>query len=87
MAAIVVPFLRDTSFDPETTHILGQAYDCACEALPDVGPPAIVKEFIAKRIIEVAKTGERDPLELCKRALKAVRVRSEPSEFKKLDLI
>jgi hypothetical protein len=33
---------------------------------------ALVREIIAKRIIEVARDGERDPDELCVRALKAL---------------
>jgi hypothetical protein len=32
----------------------------------------LVREIIAKRIIEVARDGERDPDELCVRALKAL---------------
>ena len=44
---------------------MGQAYDKAR------GQPAIVNEIIARRIIEIAKTGERDPDELCERMLSA----------------
>ena len=37
-----------------------------------MGQPDIVKEIIAKRIVEIAKTGERDPVQLCERALAAL---------------
>jgi hypothetical protein len=74
MSATVIPFFYDASFDPETTHIMGQAYESACTKLHDVGQPEIVKNVIARRIIEIAKTGERDPNQLCKRALKAIRL-------------
>jgi hypothetical protein len=74
MTATVIPFFHDASFDPEATHIMGQAFECACKSLHDVGQPEMVKNVIAKRIIEIAKTGERDPNQLCKRALKAVRL-------------
>jgi hypothetical protein len=66
------PFFQDASFDPEATHILGQAFVSACKALDDIGQPDMVKDIIAKRIIAIAKTGERDPNELCERALKAL---------------
>ena len=72
MTARVIPFFRDASFGPETTHIMGQAYDSACKALRDVGQPEVVKDVIAKRIIDVAKSGERDPNQMCKRALGAL---------------
>ena len=72
MTAAVIPFFQDASFDPETTHIMGLAYESACKALRDVGQPAMVKDVIAKRIIDIAKTGERDPNALCERALQAL---------------
>ena len=79
MTARVIPFFRDVSFDPDTTHIMGQAFDGACKELPDIGQSDLVKAIIAKRIIAIAKTGERDPHQLCKRALRAVGLRpSEP---------
>ena len=64
----------DASFDPETTHIMGRAFERACKDLHDVGQPAMVKDIIAKRIIAIAKTGERDPNQLCERALIALGV-------------
>ena len=64
----------DASFDLETTHIMGRAFERACKDLHDVGQPAMVKDIIAKRIIAIAKTGERDPNQLCERALKALGV-------------
>ena len=80
MTARVIPFFRDVSFDPDTTHIIGQAFDSACEELQDIGQSDLVKAIVAKRIIAIAKTGERDPRQLCKRALKAVGLR--PGEAK-----
>ena len=72
MNGTVIPFFREAVFDPETTQILGQAFDGACKALHDIGQPDVVKDVIAKRIIQIAKTGERDPNRLCKRTLKAL---------------
>jgi hypothetical protein len=50
---------------------MGKAFDRACHSLHDIGEPELVREIIAKRIVEVARDGERDPDELCVRALKA----------------
>ena len=75
MTARVIPFFRDVSFDPDTTHIMGQAFDGACKELHDIGQSYLVKAIIAKGIIAIAKTGERDPHQLYKRALKAVGLR------------
>jgi hypothetical protein len=42
---------------PETTRLLGLAYERACES---VAPDMTIREALAKRIIEAAKRGERD---------------------------
>ncbi len=50
---------------------MGEAYDKARKMLHDKGQPDVVQEIIARRIVEVAMTGERDPDQLAKRALQA----------------
>lgn len=49
-----------TAFDPATIVVLAAAYNRAVD-----GQPASVREDIAKRIIELASEGERDPDKLC----------------------
>ena len=65
-------FFKDGAFDSDTTSAMGEAFERACKSLHDMGQPDIVKEIIAKRIVEIAKTGERDPVQLCERALAAL---------------
>jgi hypothetical protein len=43
---------------------MGEAFDSACKELHDTGRPKIVYEAIAKRIIDAARNGERDPVRL-----------------------
>jgi hypothetical protein len=62
-----------TAFDPKTVKLLSDAYDKARKSLHDTGQPYIVNEIIAKRIISLAKQGERDPDHLCKGALTALK--------------
>jgi hypothetical protein len=52
------------SFDAETTRAMGEAFDDICKHLHDRGQPEIVRDVIAKQIIEAAKRGERDPSRL-----------------------
>ena len=67
-----LPFFQDAAFDSEMTRIMGEAFDHACASLHDIGQPDLVREVIARRIIEVAQTGERDPIRLSDRALVAM---------------
>jgi hypothetical protein len=64
--ASILLFIRTggTVFDDEVTQILGDAFDSACKELHDKGQPTIVYEVIAKRIIDAAQNGERDPVKL-----------------------
>ena len=63
--ASILPFIRlRADFDDEATRIMGEAFDAARASLQDIGQPQIVYEIIAKRIIEAAKKGERDPTRL-----------------------
>lgn len=65
----IIP-LKGTWFDDAATLAMGEAFDRACMPLPRVGAAIEERELIARRIIEAAKAGERDPAQLCERALK-----------------
>jgi hypothetical protein len=69
----VRPFLNREQFDQETVRILGLAFEQACVALHIGDCADDVKQAIADKIIELAKTGERNPDLLCERALKEIR--------------
>jgi hypothetical protein len=56
-------------FDDSTTLAMGQAFDNACKSLQNFGSACTVREIIAKRIIDAAKNGERDPARLHEQAL------------------
>jgi hypothetical protein len=66
--------LEGLSFDAETVRIMGEAYDAARRELQDYGQPALVNEILAKRIIDIADKGERDPKKLARRALQELGV-------------
>ena len=72
--ASILPFIRPETdyFDDRVTKILGDAFDAACKELRDKGQPRIVHEVIARRIIDAAKKGIRDPLRLRDIALAAL---------------
>jgi hypothetical protein len=73
-------------FDAHTTRAIDQAFEAACENLDDAEQPSIAYEVVAKRIIELAKSGEHDPNKLRDRALTSLahkqgrnHVKSRPS--------
>jgi hypothetical protein len=66
----ITPFLDDTKFDPEAKRVLCVAFEMARVALRLADRGDLTNEIIAKRIIELAKAGERNPDLLCEGVLK-----------------
>jgi hypothetical protein len=65
----ITSFLGGEKFDPETTRIMGAALEMARVTVKRDWGGIYASHIIAKRIVELAKAGERDPKVLCERAL------------------
>ena len=59
--------------DPETIRVMGVAFEMVRAALRLNDRNDLAVEIIAKRIIDFAKEGERNPDLLCERALRDLR--------------
>ena len=64
--------IQNVEFDDAATSAMGEAFDKACKSLRSFGTACTVREIIAKRIIAVARNGERDPARLHEQALLAL---------------
>jgi hypothetical protein len=60
---------QDVFFNDKATQAMGAAFDQACGSLRRFARYNKVRELIAKRIIEAAKTGEFDPICLHSQAI------------------
>ena len=63
---------HDVSFDDETMRAMSEAFDRVCDVLGNFGVGVTVQEIIARRIVEAARIGERDPTRLYRHALNAM---------------
>lgn len=70
----IYQFFRHLSLNPEEVEKLATAYEGALDALQLSNRTDRIAKIIAERIIEAAKTGERDPTRLCEAAIKDLRV-------------
>ena len=67
-------FLYGERFDDQQIKAMDRAFEEATSVLQvRPGAPSIVHKVIAARLIEAAKDGQRDPHELCIRALGALK--------------
>ena len=60
--------IQSVVFDDAATLAVGAAFDLACVSLRGFSRDNDVREAVAKRIIEAAATGERDPARLHSKA-------------------
>jgi hypothetical protein len=65
----ITPYLDGHQFDPETKRIMGVAFEMARAALHLKDRTDPIVAIIAERIIELARSGERDANLLCERTL------------------
>jgi hypothetical protein len=66
----ITPYLNGFRVDSETKRVLGVAFEMACVALRLAGRGDLAHEVIARRMIELAQAGERNPDVLCETVLK-----------------
>jgi hypothetical protein len=77
MLGTVMPInrlLAGYQLEPEEVEILTAAFNRALRSLGDVDRNDPLTELIARKIIEIGATGVRDPLEICKIAIKRLRI-------------
>jgi hypothetical protein len=69
----ITKFLDDSNFDPGAKRVVGVAFEIARVALQLGDQGNLINERIAKRIIDLAQTGELNPDLLCEAVLEEFR--------------
>jgi len=67
------PYLSKQAFGPEVTQAMGIAFDAVCRALAIGNSGVVHPRIVARKIIELAQMGERDPERLRDLALETFR--------------
>lgn len=73
----VVQLFQEAAFGPELTRVMSEAFERATRSLHDTGQPDLIKEIMAKRIIDAVRRGVRDPGELCMEATRSLGTKSD----------
>src|SRR5262245_1550441 len=61
----ITQYLDGLNFNPETERVMGVAFELVCATLRLTDVDKKIKPVIARKILELATFGERDPNELC----------------------
>jgi hypothetical protein len=57
----ITRYLKEAVFDPKAIESMSTAFEAVCKSLQLVTRDDRITEIIARKVIEVAGTGERDP--------------------------
>jgi len=71
----ITPYLDGIWFDPETKRVTGVAFEMARAAISHLDCSDPVDAILARKIIALAKDGERNPDLLCEEALTSLQLR------------
>jgi hypothetical protein len=66
------PLFMESNFDPDTIAVLTESLAEGWDTLRYIRNTTITREALAKRLLELARTGERNPSRLCTAALVAL---------------
>ena len=73
--------LDGEKFDPETIRVMGLAFEMALVALRLADRGDLANDVLARKIMDLAKAGERDPERLCEGVLHEFRAPPPQSAF------
>ncbi|HEY1361633.1 MAG TPA: hypothetical protein VGF60_05265 [Xanthobacteraceae bacterium] len=66
------------AFDEQVTAAIVEACEKASQSMRDWGQPEGMRETLARRIVELASKGERNPDRLCEHALRSMGFSESP---------
>jgi hypothetical protein len=69
---LIYRMIRESVFEPEAIEHMTAAYEHALKVLQLTDRKDPITELVARKIIEIAEVGKRDPDQLCRRALAAL---------------
>jgi integrase len=73
-AVAIYRLLQNSAFGPEDIERLSAAYEEALRLLELLDRTDAATQIIARRIIQAAQSGAREPSEICRLAIKDLRV-------------
>ena len=64
--------LKDTAFGPDEIKVLNRAYDSALRALYLIDRNDPITEIVARKVIDLARSGMTDPVQIADTAVKTL---------------
>ena len=71
----IIPFRSSASFSPEAITLMALAFERTCQSLRVAGQP-VRAEAVARKVLELAQAGERDPVRMSERTVASLRIQA-----------
>jgi hypothetical protein len=75
----LTPYLEGAVFDPKAIEAMSAAFNAVCDSLQLINRDDPLTQIIARKVVELAGTGERDPESLRDMVLLALKESSQRS--------
>jgi hypothetical protein len=75
----LTPYLEEGVFDPQAIEAMTTAFRAVCESLQLGDRSDSAREIVARKVIEITGTGERDPARIRDLALLALKASDQRS--------
>jgi len=70
-----MPAAKGTHYSPEDVAILAAAYETICDAARLREGPQTTRDLVASTVLEIATSGQRDPLRIMDAAMRKLGLR------------
>jgi hypothetical protein len=57
----LTPYLSEAAFDPQAVEVMNSAFVALCNTLQLTNREDPMTEIVARKVIDIGRTGERDP--------------------------
>lgn len=57
----LTPYLKEAAFEPKAIEAMNAAFGALCKSLQLINRDDPITEIVARKIIDIARTGELDP--------------------------
>jgi hypothetical protein len=57
----LTPYLKEAAFEPKAIEAMTAAFEAVCKSLQLAKRDDPISQIVARKIVDIARTGERDP--------------------------
>jgi hypothetical protein len=69
----LTPYLKEAVFDPAAIEAMNTAFTAVCESLQLTPRDDLISQVVARWVVDIGRTGERDPKRITELVLQKIK--------------